>query len=462
MKSNSMKRCVNVLLTFIFALGLFLVVGLENKVSAASVTLKDPVVSGDTTTWDCIWFGSYPQTEILPGNSTYTSLQNASGWDANEELTLNGVKYRRIKKSHATFSSNSGTTGYYNWSDSTTWHYFRYEPIKWRALEAGGNMFLMADKAIDTKSHGSATLWVTSDIRGFLNSTSTGRNSFLGSAFTAEQQSSILTTAVENQYLGATYNINTDDKVYLLWTFELDFSIGNNDAANRYGFVSNATRICQPTDYAKAMGVSHGTGNCSWWTRMPAYTLNGDYIGARYVSSDGRAGLHCDSTRARGIRPVLHMDSSKTNLYSYAGTVSSNGTVNEQSIPMSDSSGNIGNAGNRFTSGNKEDNKSVILERARVKSVTLAGSRALKVKIKRDKKASGYQIQYSTNKKFKKNKTKTVNLKKNKKTTKVLKKLKKGKKYYIRVRSFQKVKSGNSVIKVYGSWSKTVKSKKIK
>ena len=129
---------------------------------------------------------------------------------------------------------------------------------------------------------------------------------------------------------------------------------------------------------------------------------------------------------------------------------------------MSDSSGNIGNAGNRFTSGNKEDNKSVILERARVKSVTLAGSRALKVKIKRDKKASGYQIQYSTNKKFKKNKTKTVNLKKNKKTTKVLKKLKKGKKYYIRVRSFQKVKSGNSVIKVYGSWSKTVKSKKIK
>ena len=58
MTSNSMKRCVNVLLTFIFALGLFLVVGLENKVSAASVTLKDPVVSGDTTTWDCIWFGS--------------------------------------------------------------------------------------------------------------------------------------------------------------------------------------------------------------------------------------------------------------------------------------------------------------------------------------------------------------------------------------------------------------------
>lgn len=451
MKSNSMKRCVNVLLTFIFALGLFLVVGLENKVSAASVTLKDPVVSGDTTTWDCIWFGSYPQTEILPGNSTYTSLQNASGWDANEELTLNGVKYRRIKKSHATFSSNSGTTGYYNWSDSTTWHYFRYEPIKWRVLEAGGNMFLIADKAIDTKQHISEVNWSQSAIRSFLNSTSAGRNGFIGSAFTAEQQSAILETNVKTKLAVADRNVDTQDKIYLLDTVELN---------SQYGFASNSTRKAQLTDYASAMGSwSDETGTCGWWLRRYMITLNGYYNGIYAVSDTGGAGsIYYVSTMACGVRPVMHIDSSKTNLYYYAGTVSSNGAVNEVAIPSNNTlTNNNNNSGN-----NNSATSTAVPKKAKIKKVQLSGRRTLKITIKRDKDASGYQIQYSTSKKFKNKKTKSVNLKKNKKTTKTIKKLKSGKKYYVRVRSYKKVKSGNSVTKVYGSWSKTVKSKKVR
>ena len=90
------------------------------------------------------------------------------------------------------------------------------------------------------------------------------------------------------------------------------------------------------------------------------------------------------------------------------------------------------------------------------------GKRKLKVQIVRDKKADGYQLQYSTKKKFKKKTTKTININKNKKTTKILKKLKSGKKYYIRVRSFKKIRSNNSVTKVYGSWSDVMVSKKIK
>ncbi len=64
--------------------------------------------------------------------------------------------------------------------------------------------------------------------------------------------------------------------------------------------------------------------------------------------------------------------------------------------------------------------------------------------------AIGYQIQYGTNKKFKKAKVKTTG-----KTKYTLKKLKKKKTYYIRVRAYQ-VANG---VKVYGKWSGVKKVK---
>ena len=67
--------------------------------------------------------------------------------------------------------------------------------------------------------------------------------------------------------------------------------------------------------------------------------------------------------------------------------------------------------------------------------------------------ATGYQVQYSTSKKFAKKKTKTKNIAKNStlKYTFKNKKLKKQKKYYVRVRAY--VKSGNQT--AYSNWSKT-------
>ncbi|MGN1420666.1 MAG: fibronectin type III domain-containing protein [Eubacterium sp.] len=72
--------------------------------------------------------------------------------------------------------------------------------------------------------------------------------------------------------------------------------------------------------------------------------------------------------------------------------------------------------------------------------------------------ASGYEIQYSTSKKFTKKTTKTVTVKGRSKTSKTLTKLKSKKTYYVRVRAY--VNQGNGE-KIYGSWSKT-KSVKIK
>ncbi len=80
-----------------------------------------------------------------------------------------------------------------------------------------------------------------------------------------------------------------------------------------------------------------------------------------------------------------------------------------------------------------------------------------KVKIKKyTTQTTGYQIQYSTDKKFKSN-TKTLTLS-NKTTAKTVSKLKKGKTYYVRIRTYKTV----GKVKYYSAWSsaKSVKTKK--
>lgn len=74
---------------------------------------------------------------------------------------------------------------------------------------------------------------------------------------------------------------------------------------------------------------------------------------------------------------------------------------------------------------------------------------------KQSKQTSGYQVQYSTSKKFKSPKTKSLTS--YKKTGLKVKKLKKHKKYYVRVRTYKKVGKA----KYYSSWSsaKRVKTK---
>ncbi|MCR5542772.1 MAG: hypothetical protein K6F55_01365 [Eubacterium sp.] len=67
---------------------------------------------------------------------------------------------------------------------------------------------------------------------------------------------------------------------------------------------------------------------------------------------------------------------------------------------------------------------------------------------------TGYQIQYSTDKNFKK-KAKTITVNKAKITNKKIKKLKSKKKYYVRIRTFKKV----GKVKYYSSWSKAKKAK---
>lgn len=80
-----------------------------------------------------------------------------------------------------------------------------------------------------------------------------------------------------------------------------------------------------------------------------------------------------------------------------------------------------------------------------ISSAKASKDKTLTVKWKKDKDATGYQVQYSTSSKF--SNASTVKVGKNKTST-TIKKLKAGQKYYVRVRA---TKKGGK----YAKWSKT-------
>lgn len=79
---------------------------------------------------------------------------------------------------------------------------------------------------------------------------------------------------------------------------------------------------------------------------------------------------------------------------------------------------------------------------------------------KQSVQTTGYQVQYSTSKNFKKS-VKTATISKNKTVSKTVKKLKAKKTYYVRVRTYKTVKVNGKSVKLYSGWSsaKSVKTK---
>lgn len=112
--------------------------------------------------------------------------------------------------------------------------------------------------------------------------------------------------------------------------------------------------------------------------------------------------------------------------------------------------------GKNYKAGTVETVIEVSPKKASIKKLS-AKKTQLTVTWKKDKRATGYEVKYSTSKKFKK--AKTVLVKKTKTTKTTLKKLKKGKTYYVKVRAYKEVKVGNKKVKIYSPYSKTLKKK---
>ena len=325
-------------------------VNAAENISNPRIVKDSSMDAGQRVTWDCVYFGSYPQSEVTAKDgSIYNALKNATGWDENNDITIGRTKYRRLKGEDATYYS-SNEEGQYNWNGSyKTYHYFKYELIKWRVLNRNGNdAFLLADVALDDQKYNTNyedVTWETSSMRSWLNGygasvnqpkTDYSRKNFIDSAFTSTQKNAIKTTNVVNNNnidYGTAGGNNTSDKVFLLSESE----VYNTDTAASYGFVKdystyNEARRSRCSTYAYAMGTyryyydtdkeyTKYNGNIYWWLRSPGYFS----CNAAVVYCSGclfRSGVHAASNDD-GVRPALHLNLSSSNLYSYAGTVCS-------------------------------------------------------------------------------------------------------------------------------------------
>lgn len=96
--------------------------------------------------------------------------------------------------------------------------------------------------------------------------------------------------------------------------------------------------------------------------------------------------------------------------------------------------------------------------RQTVKFLKAKKGKKLLVTWKKDKRATGYQVQYSTNKKFKKSVKTVPPVKEYKTVSQTLTKLKAGKKYYVRVRSYKKIIVNGKGDMLYGPWSSIKRS----
>lgn len=328
----------------------------------AADTIGNPKIEEDTTmtagqkvTWDCIYFGSYPQSEITSKDgSVYNKLKNATSWD-NNDTTIDGVKYRRLKEEDATQRAYSGgSEQYYDWNDDyTTYHYFKYEPIKWRVLNKDNNdVFLLSDIALDDQRYNEkwATItWEKSSMRSWINGYKASENqpeidysnkNFIDTAFSTAQKNAIKTTKVENSnnihYGSAGQGGNdTSDKIFLLSERE----VYNTDDAKKYGFVLDGevydeARRCKCSTYAYAMGTwrniedSECNGNALWFLRSPGGSCYGDVTAVYDFGRVNSGGTSIFSDHS--VRPAIHLDLSSIDTANiYAGTVCSDGTVNE-------------------------------------------------------------------------------------------------------------------------------------
>ena len=188
------------------------------------------------------------------------------------------------------------------------------EEIEWVVLDVqDGKALLLSKYGLEAKPYNTEytdVTWETCTLRAWLNS------DFLNKAFSAEEQSAILTTTVDNSSSQGYNDLisingnNTQDKIFLLSYAE----------ANRYLSVkywkeddgNNTKSRVAPTDYAIETGA-YSTDNYQtadgkpagwWWLRMPGLS-NFD---APYVHNGGSLYYEAVFRDYGVVRPAFWLD----------------------------------------------------------------------------------------------------------------------------------------------------------
>lgn len=302
-RKSPVKKVLVIIVCLLLAGGIkYYSTGNEQEISTAKKDLvENPKIVKDTSveggkkvTWDCIWFGSYPQTKIVSSskeNDLYSTLEKSNGWDKNNDIIIGKEKYHRAKKS-----------------------YFKYEPIKWRVIKCeNGEALLLSDIVLDKQKYNKRlkkVSWEKSTLRKWLN------KKFMNRAFSSSEQEAIRTTKVineDNYYYKTDGGNDTLDKIYLL-------SLSETDEEKEYGFTDSYGMTIKYSNYADLDDYQY------WWLRTPGEknisAAAVDMFGEAYVGGG-------ESDMELGIRPVLHLNLLATDDYSYAGKIASDGTVNQ-------------------------------------------------------------------------------------------------------------------------------------
>lgn len=435
MKQIKQKMAVILSLALVLAMaGEFISLPAVSK--AAGYSISNPVINNGVTTWSCVYFGNY-------------------------------------------YQSNENTK----------------EPIKWRVLSVDGDdAFLLADQNLDCQQYNitdaksiftptpeptvnpeaTATsepeptvtpeptetpkiTWENCTLRSWLNGYGSDSNlnekdysndNFLDAAFSPAEQEAIRQTVVTNgenpYYAGQEGNEagmkgnDTTDRIYLLSIAEA--------ATFRYGFSmdfkgGNDARISTNTAHVETKNTAmYSAGMAdSWWLRTPGISLDqAAYVG---LGGYGYENGYVVDFRFCAVRPVLHLDLSSS-LWRNAGAVTS--VVSSENALR-----NTSRTTNSTTTATQKVQKP-----GKITGLTVSVKKK-KMTVSWKKKAgiSGYQLQYAQNKKFtKKKKTKNI---KNYLRKKTVTGLKRKQTYYVRVRAYKKVSGKN----YYGKWSKVKKIK---
>lgn len=358
-----------------------------NPANQSRTTLQNPVIEADASltagqkvTWDTLYYGYYPQTEIVGDSQQCGTIKNKvwaknTDYDIQPEIyeklqkarytktgdtVIDGVKYRRLAKADCTYLAPTQEIQiHYFWNSKYPYHYFRYEPIRWRVLQISGeNALLLADQVLDDQQYNSTQTditWEKSTLRRWMNHKDLGdsvkTSGFMATAFRPNENEVIVTTEVPNDdnYAHETSGgATTHDQMFLLSENELY----GTRAAQQYGFVSaydrglaqardtedEARRATRSSTYAKAMGLFCNNepgfeGNNMWWMRTPGqFSRYATFVCKRgFIRYHGGMVTNGDV----GVRPSMILNLDQAN-WTYAGTVASDGTETETSAPAQD------------------------------------------------------------------------------------------------------------------------------
>ena len=307
-----MKKSISIILAILItALTLAFTATASAKAEAATMTVAGKNVG------DIVEYGSYPQTEVTNTaliaalneaaataewtsygyytgtNSYFDGKMTASDFMFYTDIELNGEKYRGVYFTDYRPGLTGATSSWNN--QETTFslnnnYWFSFEALEWLVLDPAAGL-VVSLRGIDAQSFNNfviegygtayanadktiaATDYASSSLRAWLN------NDFLNTAFTAEEQESIVATT-------------DNDKIALL---------AYDDFANPdYGFTYAVNRVAKTTDYAIAQGVYEDSHECYYWT-----STTDTAVSAKVVTSDGYFDFQPVNSTEVAIRPAL-------------------------------------------------------------------------------------------------------------------------------------------------------------